>query len=85
MLAGDVMLANTSKNREQWTISNAHAVFFDSLIITLTCYFRVHRAGSQLKKYKKIYWIFGRLRPVPEYSFQVTLIVTNCSKVTVYM
>ena len=32
-----------------------------------------------------MYCIFGRLRPVPEYSFQGTLIVTNCSKVTVYM
>ena len=28
MLAGDVMLANISKFREQGTMSNAHAVFF---------------------------------------------------------
>ena len=56
-------------------------LFWDLHHHTLTCEFAIHRAGSQLK----IYCIFGRFRPVPEYSFQVTLIVTNCSKVTVYM
>ena len=50
MLACDVMLANKIKFREQGTMSNAHAVFFDnSFSSTLPCELRVHRAGSRLK------------------------------------